>query len=137
MPKVTMIKLLRVRFMPKTLEEGILYYSEEFGSAIHLCACGCGAKVSTPIGPAEWSLAEAENGPTLDPSIGNWQHDCQSHYWIRNGRIIWSTQWSSEQVALGRGVEAKRREVYYESRKPAPVGPLQRIWEWIKSLVGR
>ena len=44
--------------MPQDLRPGVLYVSEEFGAAAHLCACGCGEKVSTPLGPTEWSLEE-------------------------------------------------------------------------------
>lgn len=62
------IRLERVRYMPKQLEPGVLYVSEEFGAAAHLCACGCGSKIRTPLGPTEWSIEETENGPTVRPS---------------------------------------------------------------------
>lgn len=67
------IKLERVHFMPKELHAGMLYVSEEFGAAAHLCACGCGAKIRTPLGPTEWSVEETSAGPTLRPrsAIGN------------------------------------------------------------------
>jgi len=85
--------------MPKELEPGVLYVSEEFGAAAHLCACGCGSKIRTPLGPTDWAFEEAESGPTLYPSIGNWQHACQSHYWIRQGRVVWAPKWAPEQIA--------------------------------------
>lgn len=88
MSKLTHIQLVRVHYVPQVLEPGRLYVSEEFGAVVHLCACGCGAKVSTPLGPAEWSLHETDQGPSLRPSVGNWQHPCQSHYWIDAGRIV-------------------------------------------------
>ncbi len=44
--KLDRISLQRVHHMPKVLEPGILYVSEEFGAAAHLCACGCGVKAS-------------------------------------------------------------------------------------------
>ena len=50
------IELQRVHYMPKELKPGVLYVSEEFGAAAHLCACGCGAKIRTPLGPTEWTL---------------------------------------------------------------------------------
>ena len=28
--------------MPKDLKRGVVYVSEQFGAAAHLCACGCG-----------------------------------------------------------------------------------------------
>jgi hypothetical protein len=82
-------KLERVEYMPKQLEPGILYVAEEFDVAGHLCACGCGNKVMTPLGPAEWSFKASEDGPSLTPSIGNWQLPCKSHYWISGGDVKW------------------------------------------------
>lgn len=103
------IKLARVRFMPTKLEPGILYVSEEFGTAAHLCPCGCGSKVRTPLGPTEWTFTESELGPSLDPSIGNWQRACQSHYWILDGEISWARQWTPREIAAGRATEEARR----------------------------
>ena len=88
--------------MPKELHAGMLYVSEEFGAAAHLCACGCGAKIRTPLGPTEWSVEETSAGPTLRPSVGNWQQACQSHYWIWRGEVNWATQWTPEQILEGR-----------------------------------
>src|SRR5438477_3753793 len=96
------IRLERVRFMPKELQPGILYVSEEFGAAAHLCACGCGSKIRTPLAPTEWSLEETASGPSLRPSVGNWQKPCRSHYWIDRGEIKWAGQWTEEQIAAGR-----------------------------------
>lgn len=74
------IKLLKVKYLPKDLEQEILYVSEEFGIAGHLCPCGCKNKIMTPLDPSEWSFKERNNKPTLYPSIGNWQLPCRSHY---------------------------------------------------------
>ena len=82
-------KLVRNKYNPEDLKPGELYYAEEFGSALHLCACGCGITVSTPIDSKWWSLLEEENGPTLHPSIGNFQFPCRSHYMITNGAVRW------------------------------------------------
>ena len=109
------IELRRVQFIPKTLEPGVLYVAEEFGAAAHLCACGCGVKVRTPLSPTDWSLANTPGGPTLDPSIGNWQQPCQSHYWIRDGKVLWARKWTKEEIAAGRKREQKRAERYYET----------------------
>lgn len=97
MQKLTKIELVRVHYVPKTLKPGLLYVSEEFGAAVHLCACGCGSKVSTPLGPTEWALEETASGPSLSPSVGSWQLPCKSHYWIRGGKIVWSGQYEREQ----------------------------------------
>ena len=121
-------KLQRVDYMPKDLDPGILYVSEEFDIAMHLCACGCGSKVKTPLGPTEWSVVETADGPSLSPSVGNWQQPCQSHYWIDRGGILWAKKWSPEQIAAGRRFEHERREAYYEALDRQRRGILHRLW---------
>lgn len=129
-------ELRRVHYMPKVLEPGVLYVSEEFGAAAHLCACGCGAKIRTPLGPTEWSFEETSQGPTLHPSIGNWQQGCKSHYWIVRGEVLWSHTWTEEQIATGRRAEQERREAYFEEVNRKNRGVFGRFWRWLKSLFG-
>ena len=38
-----------VEFIPDELEQGTIYISIRFATASHLCCCGCGNKVVTPI----------------------------------------------------------------------------------------
>ncbi len=128
------IELKRVHYMPKELEPGVLYVSEEFGAAAHICPCGCGTKIRTPLGPTEWSLEETEHGPTLYPSIGNWQQPCESHYWIRRGKIIWSRKWTPKEIAAGRRAEEERRSAYYEEIDRTNPGMLRKLWIWLKDL---
>ena len=130
--KISNFTLQRVHYMPGTLETGILYVSEEFATAAHLCACGCGSKIRTPLGPTEWSFEDTKKGPSLSPSIGNWQQACQSHYWIQGGQVQWSTQWSQKQILAGRESEEERRRDYYDKLKPPSLW--QRFWNWLKSL---
>src|SRR5678816_3788380 len=99
--------------MPQELRPGILYVSEEFHTAAHLCACGCGSKVRTPLGRTAWSVQEISRGPTLHPSVGNWQKPCRSHYVIDRGDVIWAGSWTPEQVVAGRRREKERRDAYY------------------------
>lgn len=119
--------------MPKELEPGILYVSEEFGTTAHLCACGCGAKIRMPLGPTEWTLYETPVGPTLRPSVGNWQQSCKSHYIINNGQIIWAAEWSNDEIRAGRAAEELRRKAYYDNLYKNK-GILRRVWNWIKKL---
>jgi hypothetical protein len=128
------IKLQHVDYMPKELEEGVLYVSIEFGTAAHLCACGCGSKIRTPLGPTEWIFKEEYNGPSLRPSIGNWQKKCQSHYWINKGEIKWADKWTPEQIASGRRGEEERSRIYYDALERQHGGFLNRVLRWLKSL---
>ena len=89
--KTDQLTIQHVHYMPETLEPHTLYVSNEYEIAIHLCACGCGIKTVTPIGgPLSWKYTETDGKATLHPSIGNQQFPCQSHYWIRDGKIVWT-----------------------------------------------
>lgn len=134
--KADRILLKCVYFMPTELSPGILYFSEEFGMAAHLCACGCEKKVFTPIGPTDWKLTIKDGKPTLYPSIGSWQLECQSHYWVESGRIEWSYAWSDEQIIAGRKEETLRSEIYYskleEEREKSSI--FKRFIQWFLKL---
>lgn len=129
--------LQRVGYMPKELQTGVLYVSEEFHTAAHLCACGCGAKIRTPLGPTEWSVEEAPKGPTLWPSVGNWQQGCRSHYWFRNGEVVWGDAWSPAQIAAGRAHEEERRRAHYHALDRKRGGTLRKFWRWVTTLIER
>jgi len=129
------IELQRVHYMPKELKLGVLYVSEEFCAAAHLCACGCGSKIRTPLGPTEWALEVTGQGPTLRPSIGNWQLACQSHYWIYQGKIRWADKWTPEEITAGRRVEEERRRAYYDALDQQRGGILWRFWRWVKGFL--
>ncbi len=84
------IKTLRpeyVKHFPDSLDEGVLYISEEYASVGHRCCCGCGEEVITPINPAQWQLRKSRAGVSLYPSVGNWKFKCQSHYWITDNKV--------------------------------------------------
>ncbi|WP_298926072.1 DUF6527 family protein [uncultured Ramlibacter sp.] len=125
------IELRHVEFMPQQLEPGILYVSLEFGTAQHLCACGCGSTVRTPLGPAEWSLQETAAGPTLRPSIGNWQRPCHSHYWIHKGSIHWEGSWTEAQVVAGRARDQARLQRHLDQQQKQRGGNWQRLLRFL------
>jgi hypothetical protein len=65
-----------VEFIPERLNPGILYVSRRFSTATHLCCCGCGSEVVTPLNPAKWRLTERGGkvsltrfGGQLEPSV--------------------------------------------------------------------
>lgn len=132
---MTEIRLSRVHFLPKVLEPGILYVSEEYNIAGHLCPCGCGSKIMTPLGPSEWSFKEVNGKPSLYPSLGNWQLPCRSHYWIRNGQIDWSFQWTEEQIKAGYKAEEEQRKLYFENdQKPKKLSLIKRFFAWLSKI---
>ena len=97
--KLSTIRPQFVEFIPRELDEGVLYISERYRTASHKCACGCGEKVVTPFSPADWSLRKEVDLVSLHPSIGNWNYPCQSHYWIRRNRIQWAAPLSPREIA--------------------------------------
>jgi len=125
-----------VRFIPDNPEPGMLYVSTEFAIAVHRCACGCGSTVKTPLGPTDWEFENTQSGPTLYPSIGNWQR-CGSHYFITAGDIIWSDKWSPTQIAAGRRAEQRRSQDFFDRHDRERIGILRRAWRWITSRLRR
>lgn len=87
-----------VEFVPRDLEEGKLYISTTYSTAVHRCCCGCGSKITTPLAPSEWSLTFDGEAVSLHPSIGNWSFPCQSHYWIHRNKIKWAGRFSAAQI---------------------------------------
>ncbi len=86
-------------------EERTLYVSIPFATAMHLCCCGCGNEVVTPLSPTDWKMTFDGVSIWLHPSIGNWDFPCRSHYWIRENGVEWAPDWTQEQVERGRAVE--------------------------------
>lgn len=111
-----------VEHIPDQLDEGVLYVSIPFGTVVHLCACGCGEEVVTPLGPAEWQVTYDGRTVSLAPSIGNWGFPCRSHYWIDNGRVRWARGFSTEEVELVRRKARTRRHAYYDDRVEEQAG---------------
>lgn len=86
--KLNSLTPVYVEFMPISLDEGKLYISLSYGTAAHLCPCGCQQKIVTPLGGNGWVLMY--NGKiSLSPSIGNYHLDCKSHYYIIDNDIKW------------------------------------------------
>ena len=102
-----------VKFIPSQLTEGIIYVSYEYNTAIHLCACGCKNKVVTPISPIQWSYTYNGESISLSPSIGNWNFDCKSHYWIRDNQIIWAEKWNTSKISKVQENEQIEIDDYY------------------------
>lgn len=89
-----------VEFIPERLIEGTIYISKRYRTASHLCCCGCGLEVVTPLNPAKWRLIENSDGTiSLLPSVGNWSFPCQSHYFLTRNQVEWAGAISRELIA--------------------------------------
>ena len=122
------MRLELVEFMPSTLETGVLYVSQKYRTAAHLCACGCGEKIRTQLGPLGWRFTNQRQGPSLYPSIGAWQKPCRSHYFIKSGLVIWAPAQTEAEVQYGRQAEMRRRDAYFREQKLGWWRRLKRWW---------
>lgn len=102
-----------VELIPDQLENGKIYVSLKYCTAIHKCCCGCGNEVVTPLSPTDWILIFNGKSISLYPSIGNWSFDCKSHYWIIENRIEWYRKWSEEEINAGRYQDYFNKSKYY------------------------
>jgi hypothetical protein len=102
-----------VEFIPDELRQDTVYISLRFATASHLCCCGCGNKVVTPLRPTDWRLIFDGKAVSLDPSIGNWSFPCRSHYWISHSRVRWAPQWSKDRIEAGRAQDQFAKDKYF------------------------
>src|SRR5439155_2934574 len=87
-----------VEYIPQDLKDATVYVSIPFATAAHRCCCGCGKEVVTPISPTDWQLTFDGETISLEPSIGNWSFECQSHYWIKRNKVKWARRWSQREI---------------------------------------
>jgi hypothetical protein len=135
-----------VNDIPDMLEDGIIYISLQYATIIHKCICGCGNEVVTPLSPTDWRFSYDGETVTLDPSIGNWNFDCQSHYWIVNNEVRLARSWSYAEIEAGRMRDRLRKRKYFisrdeyqatvnETKQPSlerKASVLERIINWIR-----
>ena len=128
-----------VEFIPKELEERVLYVSVQNSTAVHKCFCGCGQKVVTPLSPAQWRLIFDGDTASLEPSIGNWSFRCESHYWIIKSQVKAAARLSRERIAMIRAADHRALvgdvEQQPADKASAPKGPhqtnfLDRVKSW-------
>lgn len=106
-----------VEFIPSTLEDGMLYISIEYKTAVHKCVCGCGNKVVTPLTPNDWEFTFNGKTISLSPSIGNWSFECKSHYYIIRNNIRVERRWSNREIEVGRKEDLKKKQKYFKFKK--------------------
>ena len=108
------IKFIFVEFIPEKIEEGVLYISTQYCTAIHKCICGCGNEVVTPLSPTDWELRFDGKTVSLSPSIGNWNFKCKSHYFITKNEIRNAKSWSKWEIEDGRNADTKKKKRYFK-----------------------
>ncbi|MHC4049520.1 DUF6527 family protein [Bradyrhizobium sp. 25ACV] len=81
--------------LPKQLKRRTLYIVQEDGyqeQAAMICPCGCRSVLHMNLLPDErpcWRVTRHDDGTaTLHPSVWR-KKDCGSHFWFRNGRVLW------------------------------------------------
>lgn len=83
---------------------------------------------------------------TLNPSVGNWNQDCRSHYVIERNRVIECGRWSDVRVEAEKHRDRRAKAAYYgrttaSARLDAPPtaaagdteqcsGLWSRFWAW-------
>lgn len=106
-----------VEFIPDIIEEGTLYISIEYCTAVHKCICGCEHEVVTPLSPTDWELRFDGKTVSLSPSIGNWSFECKSHYWIRKNKVYWARKWEDWEIKEGRKEASLNKKRFYKKRR--------------------
>ncbi len=132
--------------IPRELDPGKLYVCCRYRAVKHLCGCGCGAEVNTPLHPTGWTLTCDGVSVSLSPSIGNWSEKCQSHYWITNNKIHWAPKWPRHKILRTRKARDLELERYFSANTNSQTGHLvlkwfpivksirrwlTRLWSWI------
>jgi len=99
-----------VQFIPDELEEGVVYVSLRYRVVTHLCPCGCGERVVTPLHPMQWTLSYDGETVSLNHSIGG--GGCNSHYFITRDKVRWALPLTDQQRlrAAHRDLAAVRTE---------------------------
>lgn len=105
-----------VDLMPEQLEDGVLYVCVQYETVSHLCLCGCGNEVVSPLHPQQWSLTFDGETVSLAPSIGNWSFPCKSHYWIKRNRVHWSKGLTPEQIHRLRTRDRHSLQEHFEAQ---------------------
>jgi hypothetical protein len=109
-PICSLMKKLRhefVEYMPRVLEEGVLYVSIRFRIASHKCFCGCGNEVVTNLSPDGWQLTYDGQTISLHPSIGNLNLTCRSHYWIIRDTVRWAQRLPERKIQQAKRPKGK------------------------------
>lgn len=105
-----------VEYIPTEGEDllpGAVYISMKHGMVVHRCPCGCGQLSEFMLDPIRHRMEFDGESVSFEPSIGNSNLGCGSHYWIRANQIRWCAPmdpWATERAKkreLARVLEAR------------------------------
>lgn len=133
MNQINRLKPEFVTEVPRPMHPGVLYVSDPFKLAMHLCCCGCGGEVSTRYGAGGWTLTLDGGEATLYPSIGPSTLRCRSHYWIQKGHVSWLPRMTDAEIAASRARDAAKRQRAFAAAAPWYV----RLWRWLLGIIQR
>ena len=96
-----------VEYIPadgENLLPGIVYISMKHGMVVHRCPCGCGQLSEFMLDPIRYRMEYDGEAVSFEPSIGNSNLRCRSHYWIRGNQVRCARLWMiGRQSGLGTG----------------------------------
>src|SRR6266568_872058 len=114
MSRIDAVTFEFVDLLPPTLVDGVVYISLEHRIVIHNCCSGCGERVVNGLSPAQWTLTFDGETISLSPSIGNGALACNSHYWIRQNKVIWAKPLTAAQTRASQRADSKAAVAHYE-----------------------
>jgi hypothetical protein len=127
-----------VERIPKQLNSGVVYHTQEFEVAALLCACGCGHRVMLLV-PDSHQVSSDDGLATVRPSIAVCDAPCKSHYIITAGQVEWLPAFSDAMATsvmrsqIARHVILDTRRRSGSSRIRAAIA---RAYNKLKSLLG-
>ena len=93
-----------VEYIPadgENLLPGIVYISMKHGMVVHRCPCGCGQLSEFMLDPIRYRMEYDGDAVSFEPSIGNSNLSCRSHYWIHGNQVRWCApmdDWATERA---------------------------------------
>lgn len=118
--------------MPPVLADGVVYVSDEYELAALKCACGCGHPITLLLGDGH-RVRESHGLADISPSIGVWDAPCKSHFWVRNGQVLWAEEFSGADIEAAMVRQLGRHSKAATPRRPWYV----RFAAWAARVVRR
>ena len=123
-----------VEFIPadgNELVPGVVYISMTHNTVVHRCPCGCGGLSEFTLDPIRFHIKYDGEYVSFEPSIGNSNLSCRSHYWIRENKVYWCTPMEDWQSAQARSRELYRALDVRKNKKYEELTGVSRFWERI------